>query len=205
MQNVYKSSPRIKIRWLSELKSSADVYELDFYDVTDLECVLTTLDLGRADKNNYRLPQKERERIENILRKAIDVEKGLLPRPEVTEENPDGCKLNNFLFLTCLFCNIFLCFFLVDLSLYTNEAQLNKEIDKSKGAFTPAKGKSVDASSNKFSAKKKRATTHCTSTKNLNETKNDDFDYTPTTKKRSMAISTTYSAPAATTSIAKHV
>lgn len=43
--------------------------------------------------NSYKLTGNERERIDNILKKSIDVEKGLLPRPEVTEENPDGRKL----------------------------------------------------------------------------------------------------------------
>lgn len=96
LQNVYKSSPRIRIRWLSEVDKTDDEYELDFYDATDIECVLTTLELSRAraDKSNYRLSAKERERIENILRKAIDVEKGVLPHPDVTEENPDGRKLH---------------------------------------------------------------------------------------------------------------
>lgn len=66
------------------------MYEVDFYDVTDLECVLTSLDLERAQKNNYKLATTERERIENILKRAIDVETGVLPRPDVTAENPDG-------------------------------------------------------------------------------------------------------------------
>lgn len=108
LHNVYKSSPRIRIRWLSELaatggdgvvvgsSAAADVmYEVDFYDHTDLECVLTSLDLERVQKN-YRLAGKERERIENILRRAIDVETGVLPRPSVTAENPDGCECAMF-------------------------------------------------------------------------------------------------------------
>lgn len=74
------------------MQDSADLYEVDFYDHTDLECVLTSLDLERIQKN-YRLASKERERIENILKRAIDVEAGVLPRPSVTAENPDGCKL----------------------------------------------------------------------------------------------------------------
>lgn len=67
------------------------MYEVDFYDVTDLECVLTSLDLERSQKN-YLLTGNERERIENILRRAIGVESGVLPRPDVTAENPDGRK-----------------------------------------------------------------------------------------------------------------
>lgn len=99
MHNVYKSSPKIRIRWLSEaeaIKTESDsrVYKLDFYDVTDFECVLTTVDLDKMDKS-FGLPLSELTRIENILKKAIDVEKGVVPRPTVTEENPDGCKYNN--------------------------------------------------------------------------------------------------------------
>ncbi|CAO1392386.1 unnamed protein product [Diamesa serratosioi] len=110
MHNVYKSSPKIRIRWLSEAEAiktteSTDsrVYKLDFYDVTDFECVLTTVDLDKLDKS-FGLPLSELQRIENILKKAIDVEKGVVPRPTVTEENPDG----------------------LDLSLYKDESQLDK-------------------------------------------------------------------------------
>lgn len=108
MHNVYKSSPRIRIRWLSKITTKSaggpsktdavdgDTYELDFYDATDMECVLTSLELHRLDKSNFRLATSERERIENILKRAIDVELGVLPRPTVTEENPDGCEYTFF-------------------------------------------------------------------------------------------------------------
>lgn len=93
MQNVYRTSPRISIRWLSEDEKDANIYLPDFYDHTDIECVLTTVDLKRIDKGHLRLPKNEKIRIENILKKALDVEKGLVPRPELlTEENPDGRK-----------------------------------------------------------------------------------------------------------------
>lgn len=92
MQNVYKSSPKIRIRWLSEKKDSQTAYELDFYDKTDIECVLTSVCLAKLSKISYELTKSERERIENILKKALDVEKGILPKPDVTEENPDGCE-----------------------------------------------------------------------------------------------------------------
>lgn len=95
LQNVYKSSPKIRIRWLSEEKPNENVYNLDFYDNTDIECVLTTVSLEKTGKSKYELTSNEKSRIENILKKAIDVEKGVLPRPDVTEEHPDGCKLNN--------------------------------------------------------------------------------------------------------------
>lgn len=69
-----------------------DIYKLAFFDQIDKECILTSLQLQSAANNSYKLTQSERERIDNILKKSIDVEKGILPRPEVTEEHPDGCK-----------------------------------------------------------------------------------------------------------------
>jgi hypothetical protein len=99
MQNVYKSSSKIRIRWLNEKdegKTKAGEirsYTLDFYDVTDIECVLTTVELEKVEGKAYELPLEEQTRIENILKKAIDVEKGIVPRPAVTEDNPDGCKI----------------------------------------------------------------------------------------------------------------
>lgn len=98
MHNVYKSSSKIKIRWLNELnegkvdESGARSYMLDFYDVTDFECVLTTVDMDKVEGKVYELPEAEQTRIESILKKAIDVQKGIVPRPTVTEENPDGCE-----------------------------------------------------------------------------------------------------------------
>ena len=90
MQNIYRTSPRIKIRWLSEKDNN--VYIPDYYDRTDIECVLTTVEMKRIDKGHMQLPEAEKLRIENILKKAIDVENGIAPRPELTEENPDGRK-----------------------------------------------------------------------------------------------------------------
>lgn len=121
------------------MKALPDVYELDFYDNTDLECVLTTLELGRAERNKFRLPAKERERIENILKRAIDVERGVLPRPDVTEENPDG----------------------LDLSLYKNESQIERKIPgtpTSDGTLrTPLKRKAASSNVSKSTSKKKSA------------------------------------------------
>lgn len=92
IQNVYKSSPRIRIRWLSEEKPKQNIYSLDFYDHTDIDCVLTTVSLEKQSKGKFELTNGERERVQNILQKALDVEKGIAPRPDVTEENPDGRK-----------------------------------------------------------------------------------------------------------------
>ena len=99
-QNVYKSSSKIQIRWLNEknegkVNENGDrIYSFDYFDITDFECVLTTVELDKGEAKNYFLPKEEQTRIENILKKAIDVEKGIVPRPTVTEENPDGCKLH---------------------------------------------------------------------------------------------------------------
>lgn len=71
LQNVYRSSPRITIRWLSEDKKDKTVFIPDFYDHTDIECVLTTVDLKKIEKGHLRLPQSEKVRIENILKKAL--------------------------------------------------------------------------------------------------------------------------------------
>lgn len=92
LQNVFRTSPKIRIRWLSEEKKDENVYIPDFYDTTDIECVLTTVEMEKVGKDRWRIPKPEKVRIESILKKAIDVEKGVAPRPVVTEENPDGRK-----------------------------------------------------------------------------------------------------------------
>uniref|UniRef100_A0A1A9WNG1 Uncharacterized protein n=1 Tax=Glossina brevipalpis TaxID=37001 RepID=A0A1A9WNG1_9MUSC len=112
MQNVYRTSPRISIRWLSEDSKDPNIYVPDFYDHTDIECVLTTVELKRIDKGHMRLPKSEKTRIESILKKALDVEKGIAPRPELTEENPDG----------------------LDISLYKDESQIEKKSSLSAAA-----------------------------------------------------------------------
>lgn len=55
----------------------------------------------------YKLPKVELERIENILKRALDVEKGVTEKPSITEEHPDGSKfffllLTNNFFYFCL-------------------------------------------------------------------------------------------------------
>lgn len=42
MQNVYRTTRKIKIRWLSQDKSSdpsGETYKPDFYDITGMKCV----------------------------------------------------------------------------------------------------------------------------------------------------------------------
>nr|CAD7409489.1 unnamed protein product [Timema poppensis] len=123
MQNIYKTSPKIRIRWLSQEKKESkltDVYTPDFYDATDFDCILTNLELKKLDKNRFHLPEEERERTNSILKRALDVEKGVSEKPPVTEEHPDG----------------------LDLSLFRDESQLKtKKVSKQASKRKKAKGK----------------------------------------------------------------
>ncbi|XP_050455186.1 uncharacterized protein LOC126853452 [Cataglyphis hispanica] len=104
MQNIYKSSRRIRIRWLSQDKTNGEFYSPDFYDNIDFDCILTNLNLNKVDKHKFWLTRIELLRTENILKRAIDVEAGVSEKPRVTEEHPDG----------------------LDLSLYKDESQLKR-------------------------------------------------------------------------------
>lgn len=94
VQNIYKSSAKIKIRWLSQDKNdkTGEIYTPDFYDLTDFDCILTNLDLERVDKGQYRLVKAEKERTDSILKRCLAVEKGEITNPSVSEEHPDGRK-----------------------------------------------------------------------------------------------------------------
>lgn len=98
LQNVYKNKGKIRIRWMSECKENEKhkdkiTYIMDYEDQQEFDCVLTTVDMKKIKGTKYfELPKSELTRIENILKKALDVESGVVPRPEVTEENPDGCN-----------------------------------------------------------------------------------------------------------------
>ncbi|XP_033227471.1 intracellular protein transport protein USO1-like [Belonocnema kinseyi] len=96
MQNIYKSSRRIRIRWLSQDKNNGEIYSPDFYDHTDFDCILTNLNLNKVEKNKFQLTKLELLRTENILKRAIDVEAGVSEKPRVTEEHPDGLDLSLF-------------------------------------------------------------------------------------------------------------
>ncbi|XP_071445256.1 uncharacterized protein [Hetaerina americana] len=118
MQNIYKHSARIRIRWLSQDTAApktedekdnpptydGEVYSPDFYDSTDFDCILTNLNLDRLERGKYRLPNVELERTQSILKRALDAEKGWSQVAPLTEEHPDG----------------------LDLSLYRDESQLKK-------------------------------------------------------------------------------
>lgn len=120
MQNIYRGSHKIRIRWLSQVdakekkastsrahksrgaddepvdESGFDVYTPDFYDNTDFECILTNLELEKLGKDRFGLPVEERQRTENILRRAIEVERGGVENLELTEEHPDGLDVSLF-------------------------------------------------------------------------------------------------------------
>lgn len=81
-QKVFKNSRKFKIRWLSNEKGTdPTVYNLDFYDQTDFECVLTNLRLEKINKNSFQLPEEEKKRTQNILERALNVEKGVTVDP----------------------------------------------------------------------------------------------------------------------------
>lgn len=96
-------------------------------DHTDFECVLTTVELNKVDSKSFELPKEECTRIENILKKAMDLEKGKKPI-EITEDNPDGRELALINFTPDILINIFN--FSVDLSLYESEAQLESKSNR---------------------------------------------------------------------------
>lgn len=87
---MYAATKKCRIRWLTDKRDNT--YDLSFFDTVDKECILTSVSLENVSKDRYKLTDTERERIDSILQKSIDVEKGILPRPVVTEENPDGRK-----------------------------------------------------------------------------------------------------------------
>ncbi|XP_023945068.2 muscle M-line assembly protein unc-89 isoform X2 [Bicyclus anynana] len=114
VQNVYRSTRKIKIRWLSQDKadSSGETYKPDFYDVTDMECVLTTLSLSRASGGAQVLKAGERARVQSILQRALRAEQSGANHLQLTEEHPDG----------------------LDLSLYTDESQLEKKASRKRNS-----------------------------------------------------------------------
>jgi hypothetical protein len=141
---------------LSE-KGKDETFKLDFYDVTDIDCVLTNVALKKIEKELYNLPKSEFERIQNILKKAIDVEKGVVPRPNVTEENPDG----------------------LDLSLYKDESQLEKKTPQKRKATetNPSRTNATrSVKKSKRSAKKKTFSQKVQKPAAVYEDVEDDYD-----------------------------
>ena len=63
-----------------------------WFSLLEFETILTSLELKRKDKKKFLLDNAEQERIENILKKAVDKESGKLSQVDagITEDNPDG-------------------------------------------------------------------------------------------------------------------
>jgi len=125
MQNIYLGSRNITIQWLSNedpLVSAkdnpdGDIYAHDFYDKTEFETILTSVELDKVLGRSKRmiLPGEELARINKILQRAHDKAEGKLDLSnlELTEDNPDG----------------------LDISLYKGEDQLD-EIDRRRTGTT---------------------------------------------------------------------
>lgn len=73
-QTIYKNGKKIKILWYNNDKD-ANVYCPDFIDVMDFECILTNIRVVRLEKGQVSIPEGERQRVLNILQRAINVEK----------------------------------------------------------------------------------------------------------------------------------
>ncbi|XP_040573272.1 uncharacterized protein [Lepeophtheirus salmonis] len=125
IQNIFRHSKKISIQWLSEAPDenpNKDVYMPEYYDKTDFETILTSVEMEKLDKKRFRLTKMEETRIKNILKKSVEKEEGTLEPNEVdiSEDNPDG----------------------LDISLYKDEDQL-KELERKKKDEEKKKNKVV--------------------------------------------------------------
>jgi len=138
-QNIYRHSKKIKIQWLGltpENNPDKNIFSPEYYDTTEFETILTSLELKRKDKKKFLLDNAEQERIENILKKAVDKESGKLSQVDagITEDNPDG----------------------LDISLYKDEDQLD-EIEKKRKQDAKKKNKPVTPAAPKEKAGNSRS------------------------------------------------
>ena len=64
------------------------------HNFSEFETILTSVELDKVDKTTFKLSSTEKERIEKILRRAVDREAGKLDDNDVSisEDNPDGRK-----------------------------------------------------------------------------------------------------------------
>jgi len=143
MQNIYMGSKNIKIQWLSNEdpvvpakdNPDNDIYAHDFYDKTEFETILTSVELEKTLGKSKRmiLPEEELERINKILQRANDKAAGNLDMSDLlTEDNPDG----------------------LDISLYKGEDQLD-EIDRKRKGDDKADKKNEKKTPKKKDAKPK--------------------------------------------------
>merc|ERR1712045_142379 len=104
MQNIYLGSRKISIQWFSNEthvipaaeNPNEDIYAPDFYDKTDFETILTSVELNKVVKSKrHILPQEELERIKKIIKRASDKAAGTLDIDSLlTEDNPDGLDIS---------------------------------------------------------------------------------------------------------------
>lgn len=155
VQNVYRTTRKVKIRWLSQDKvadPSGETYRPDFYDTTDMECVLTTLSLTRGAGGTQLLKATEAARARSILQRALQAEAtGERAQHNVTEEHPDG----------------------LDLSLYKDESQLEKKSRKRNSSKSSPRTKPDSTDDGEVSATpvKRARTTPKRSSKSARKTK----------------------------------
>merc|ERR1719370_1893787 len=130
IQNIFLGSKNIKIQWLSNEdpvvpakdNPDGDIFAHDFYDKTEFETILTSVELEKTLGRSKRmiLPEEELERIKKILQRAVDKAAGKLDLSDLlTEDNPDG----------------------LDISLYKGEDQLDEIERKRKGEEKKAEKK----------------------------------------------------------------
>merc|ERR1712079_992347 len=125
MQNIYIGSRNITIQWFSNEEHiipakenpEQDIYAPDFYDKTEFETILTSVELDKVLGKSKRmiLPEEELARINKILQRSNEKAEGKLDMSNIqlTEDNPDG----------------------LDISLYKGEDQLD-EIDRRRTGAT---------------------------------------------------------------------
>lgn len=182
--NMYRTSKKCRVRWLNKEDNSEDTYKLSFFDHIDKECILTSVSMESVKDNGYKLTEAERERIDNILKKSIDVEKGILPRPEVTEENPDGRKSKSCRHQYAVLMGLICLFFSVDISLYKDESQI-----KTDDQPTSSKRKSDGGSGGKSVSPTKKVKQNTKTSKNRSpnrrKTNNSSDVESPKNKKKS--------------------
>lgn len=62
-----------------------------FHPFPDFDCILTTVSLERIDRKTLRLRPDDETRINNILKRVLDMEKGVLADDSnVNPDHPDG-------------------------------------------------------------------------------------------------------------------
>ncbi|CAH2084468.1 unnamed protein product [Euphydryas editha] len=145
-----------------------------------MECVLTTLSLQRESGGAQRLKAGERARAASILQRALRAEQSGANCLQLTEEHPDG----------------------LDLSLYTDESQLEKKSRKRNSSkSSPRTPTDANETANEeVSPSKKSRTTPKRSPKSVRKSKS-----TPKTQKRKSSGSTPIVATSSKVGIVRRI